>query len=250
MEEPTTAAPARRALGAQTIAEAFRLTVEDLAGPRRRPHEGRRGRADVGASCATRVDALAGGLAELGVRARRHRRADARQPARVPRRRPRGDDARRDAVLDLPDLRARADRLRRRRRGREGRDRRGAVPASVLAARAELPGARARDRARRRRAARARSRWDDVEGADPDFDAEAAWRAVEPEDLLTLIYTSGTTGPPKGVQLAHRNLHGRGRAASTAIIQLPRRRARDLVAAGARTSPSATRTTTCRSSTR
>ena len=53
---------------------------------------------------------------------------------------------------------------------------------------------------------------DDVEGADPDFDVEARWRAVEPEDLLTLIYTSGTTGPPKGVQLVHRNLHGRGRA--------------------------------------
>jgi len=35
------------------------------------------------------------------------------------------------------------------------------------------------------------------------FDFEAAWRAVEPEDLLTLIYTSGTTGPPKGVQLSH-----------------------------------------------
>ncbi len=27
-----------------------------------------------------------------------------------------------------------------------------------------------------------------------------------PDDILTLIYTSGTTGPPKGVQLAHRNL--------------------------------------------
>ena len=35
------------------------------------------------------------------------------------------------------------------------------------------------------------------------FDFEAAWRAVEPGDLLTLIYTSGTTGPPKGVQLSH-----------------------------------------------
>ncbi|MBA2261084.1 MAG: long-chain fatty acid--CoA ligase [Solirubrobacterales bacterium] len=46
----------------------------------------------------------------------------------------------------------------------------------------------------------------DIEGSDPDFDAEAAWRAVDPEDVLTLIYTSGTTGPPKGVQLAHRNL--------------------------------------------
>ncbi len=42
--------------------------------------------------------------------------------------------------------------------------------------------------------------------AERDFDFEAAWRAVEPEDTLTLIYTSGTTGPPKGVQLTHSNL--------------------------------------------
>src|SRR4051812_42402316 len=40
---------------------------------------------------------------------------------------------------------------------------------------------------------------------DPAFDAEPHWRAVEPDDILTLIYTSGTTGPPKGVQIAHRN---------------------------------------------
>ncbi len=45
-----------------------------------------------------------------------------------------------------------------------------------------------------------------VEGSNPGFDAEAAWRAVKPDDLLTLIYTSGTTGPPKGVQLTHRNV--------------------------------------------
>ena len=31
------------------------------------------------------------------------------------------------------------------------------------------------------------------------------WRAVEPDDILTIIYTSGTTGPPKGVQLTHAN---------------------------------------------
>ncbi len=48
--------------------------------------------------------------------------------------------------------------------------------------------------------------WADVEGADPGFDAEPHWRAVEPGDLVTLIYTSGTTGPPKGVQLSHSNL--------------------------------------------
>ncbi|MBA2630235.1 MAG: long-chain fatty acid--CoA ligase [Thermoleophilaceae bacterium] len=39
-----------------------------------------------------------------------------------------------------------------------------------------------------------------------DFDFEASWRAVGEDDLLTLIYTSGTTGPPKGVQLTHANL--------------------------------------------
>ncbi len=38
----------------------------------------------------------------------------------------------------------------------------------------------------------------------PDFDFEATWRAVQPDDLLCLIYTSGTTGPPKGVEHTHR----------------------------------------------
>ncbi len=47
----------------------------------------------------------------------------------------------------------------------------------------------------------------DVEAeGDPEFDFEAAWQAVTPDDILTLIYTSGTTGPPKGVQLTHANL--------------------------------------------
>lgn len=39
-----------------------------------------------------------------------------------------------------------------------------------------------------------------------DFDFEAHWRAVRPDDVLTLIYTSGTTGPPKGVELTHANV--------------------------------------------
>jgi long-chain acyl-CoA synthetase len=46
----------------------------------------------------------------------------------------------------------------------------------------------------------------EVEGADPSFDVEASVALIEPTDVLTLIYTSGTTGPPKGVQLIHRNL--------------------------------------------
>jgi long-subunit acyl-CoA synthetase (AMP-forming) len=45
-----------------------------------------------------------------------------------------------------------------------------------------------------------------IANGDPDFDAEAATAALGPQDLLTIIYTSGTTGPPKGVQLSHRNL--------------------------------------------
>jgi long-chain acyl-CoA synthetase len=47
----------------------------------------------------------------------------------------------------------------------------------------------------------------DVEAkGDPGFDFESAWRAVGPDDVLTLIYTSGTTGPPKGVEITHVNL--------------------------------------------
>jgi long-subunit acyl-CoA synthetase (AMP-forming) len=45
----------------------------------------------------------------------------------------------------------------------------------------------------------------DVEGSDPAFDAAGAAAAVGPDDVLTLIYTSGTTGKPKGVQLSHHN---------------------------------------------
>src|SRR3954454_11256238 len=42
--------------------------------------------------------------------------------------------------------------------------------------------------------------------ANEGFDFESAWKAVEPDDVLTLIYTSGTTGPPKGVQITHGNI--------------------------------------------
>jgi long-chain acyl-CoA synthetase len=46
----------------------------------------------------------------------------------------------------------------------------------------------------------------DVEGSNPGFDVEASIAQIKSTDVLTLIYTSGTTGPPKGVQLVHRNL--------------------------------------------
>ena len=45
----------------------------------------------------------------------------------------------------------------------------------------------------------------DVEDSNPEFDA-ASIEGAQPEDVLTLIYTSGTTGPPKGVQLSHHNI--------------------------------------------
>jgi len=60
----------------------------------------------------------------------------------------------------------------------------------------------------------------DVEGSQPDFDAAATAAAVQPEDILTLIYTSGTTGPPKGVQLSHRNLFSVVEAV-TQVVELP-----------------------------
>jgi long-subunit acyl-CoA synthetase (AMP-forming) len=62
---------------------------------------------------------------------------------------------------------------------------------------------------------------DELEAAGKDdFDFEAAWRAVEPDDVLTLIYTSGTTGPPKGVQIMHKNELVAGRSFDQ-IIQFP-----------------------------
>jgi long-subunit acyl-CoA synthetase (AMP-forming) len=53
-----------------------------------------------------------------------------------------------------------------------------------------------------------------------DFDFDASWKAVEPDDVLTLIYTSGTTGPPKGVQIMHKNELEAGRSFDQ-IIQFP-----------------------------
>lgn len=48
---------------------------------------------------------------------------------------------------------------------------------------------------------------DDLLAAAPaDFDFDATWRAVQPDDIVTLIYTSGTTGKPKGVEMTHTNI--------------------------------------------
>ncbi|MFJ9370418.1 fatty acid--CoA ligase FadD11 [Nocardia sp. NPDC101769] len=39
-----------------------------------------------------------------------------------------------------------------------------------------------------------------------DFDFDASWQAIRPDDIVTLCYTSGTTGNPKGVEISHANL--------------------------------------------
>jgi long-subunit acyl-CoA synthetase (AMP-forming) len=54
-----------------------------------------------------------------------------------------------------------------------------------------------------------------------DFHFEQRWRAVGPQDVLTLIYTSGTTGPPKGVQLTHANLMAELRGTSAFLPTTP-----------------------------
>ncbi len=62
----------------------------------------------------------------------------------------------------------------------------------------------------------------DVEASEAgSFDFEAAWRAVRPEDVITICYTSGTTGPPKGVELTHANMLAEGRAAGSMITLGP-----------------------------
>jgi len=208
----TTAAPvSRRALQARSIAEAFRITAEDF------PDRVAVRTKDDGVSITwgelrERVDALAGGLAKLGVK-----RGDT--VALMLSNRP---------EFHLADLAVMSL---------------GAVPYSVYLTSAPeqvayvigdagssvaiveeafvgvlpeletvivLEGARGEGTLA----------WEDVEGSNPDFDVESAWRAVGPEDLLTLIYTSGTTGPPKGVQLVHRNLMAATESIE-AMIQFP-----------------------------
>ena len=200
----TTAAQERRALGAKTMAEAFRLTVEDHA-----DRVAVRTKDDevslTWAQLRDRVDALAGGLAKLGVR-----RGDtvalmlgnrpefhiadlavmtlgatpfsiyptftAGQIAFIV-----GDAEAKLAIVEEQFVE----------RFQEARGDLPALETVVVVEGARGGGTIA---------------WEDVEGADPGFDPEPHWRAADPEDVLTLIYTSGTTGPPKGVQLVHRNI--------------------------------------------
>jgi acyl-CoA synthetase (AMP-forming)/AMP-acid ligase II len=175
MEGTTAPAAARRAVGAATLAEAFRITVAD--------HPDRvavRTKDDevslTWGQLAERVDALAGGLHRLGVR--------------------RGDTVGlmigNRPEFHVADLAAMTL---------------GATPFSVYLTSAPEQVAYVVDDAgadvmivERAYANRVPASvrhaivvedWDDL--LEPGFDSEPHWRAVQPDDLLTLIYTSGTT---------------------------------------------------------
>jgi long-chain acyl-CoA synthetase len=184
--EETTLPRAVRATGAATIAEAFRITAEDHAGRvavRTKDDE----LSLTWGELRDRVDALAGGLAELGVR-----RGD--KVALMLVNRPEFH------VADLAVMTL------------------GATPFSIYATytreQIEYLIGDSGAKVALIEAAFA-ERFPELEHvlvledgwpSDEDFDAEPHWRATAPEDEITLIYTSGTTGPPKGVQLVHRNL--------------------------------------------
>src|SRR3954463_2726287 len=218
MEGSTLPSTARRAVGAATLAEAFRITVEDF--PDRVAVRTLDGSVSLTWSeLRDRSDALAGGLARLGV--------------------VRGDTV---ALMlgnrpefHVADLAAMTL---------------GATPFSIYltyapeqiqyvvsdaAARVAIIEGQYLDRFREARKDLPEletmivvdeASGDDVtllaevEQPDESFDGAAARSAVEPEDVLTLIYTSGTTGPPKGVQITHHNMMAAVKTIDD-IIQFP-----------------------------
>ena len=213
--------------------EAFRLTVED--------HPDRvavRTKDDevslTWAQLRDRVDALAGGLAGLGVR-----RGDT--VALMLGNRPEfhiadlaGDDARRGAVLDLPDVHAGPDRVHRRRRGREAWRSSRSSTSSASARRAPSCRRSRRvdacvdGRARREATPSAGTR---SRAPIPDFDAEPHWRAVEPggrpDADLHLRHDRAAQG--RAARAPQHHGRGQGRRRRDPV---PRRLEGDLVAAG------------------
>src|SRR3954449_12956243 len=203
MSTPTAHAAASRGGGGATVAEAFRITVED--NPDRVAVRTKDDEVSLTWSeLRDRVDALAGGLAALGVK-----RGDT--VALMLNNRPEFH------VADLAVVSL------------------GATPFSIyqtfspeqIAYLVEDSGTRVAlveqqyvDRFRAQTDVEHVLVLEDGWPSDPGFDAEPHWRAVEPDDVATLIYTSGTTGPPKGVQLLHRNIMA-ATALTESLIQFP-----------------------------
>ena len=228
-----TSVASRQAREAGTIAEAFRITAAQRADePAVRDRHG-----TLELTWGELRDArrrARGRPARARRRARRDGRDHADQPARVPPRRPRGRDGRRRR-------RSRSTRPTRPTRSSYVVEDSGAkvviteqayLPV-VLEARKGLPGVEhvilidpPADGAPEGTIALA-----DVEGSNPDFDAEAAVAAMSPEDVLTLIYTSGTTGPAEGRRARAPQPH-HGGLGHRGDRQLPARLARRLLAAG------------------
>ena len=109
------------------------------------PHQGGRLHDHLGRASRARRRARRG-AGEARRKARRHGCADAVQPPGVSPVRPRGDDARRDAVLDLHDLHAGADPLPDERCGCGGPDLRAAVPCARARGARVAAGPQPRDR--------------------------------------------------------------------------------------------------------
>src|SRR4051794_12731928 len=182
------ARPARRAVGASTMAEAFRLTVEDF--PDRVAVRTKDDEVSLTwTQLRDRVDAMAGGLRSLGVR-----KGDT--VALMFGNRPEFSVA--DlAVMTLgatpfslyqtlapeqiqyvvADAGARVALIEQAHLAQVQAARELGLPAleTVIV----LEGAQGEGTVA----------WDDVEGADPDFDPEPHWTGQAPDDLLTLIYT-------------------------------------------------------------
>ncbi len=72
------------------------------------------------------------------------------------------------------------------------------------------------------------------------------WRAVRPDDVLTVIYTSGTTGPPKGAQLTHAGHDLAELPRGPSVLPITPRRPPACPTCRRRTSPTASSRTTTR----